>query len=171
MDTRSRRRMFLGVKRSRCVGLTTLPPSVSRLSRQCGILNIDQPFRPQQPESSWISHSSNGIANVLAENRIGDQPKTKQGIYSYCQGTGSVRYKIHKSCLNAWGSLRLSPSIQRLCREYFFTESNKPTVIHSHAIHLWQNGLVRISANGFQLKVFMLFTKYSHVFWSTQQSY
>jgi hypothetical protein len=26
-----------------CVGLTTLPPSMSRLSRQCGILNVSQP--------------------------------------------------------------------------------------------------------------------------------
>jgi hypothetical protein len=30
----------LGVKRSRCVGLTNLPPSMSRLFRQCGVLNI-----------------------------------------------------------------------------------------------------------------------------------
>jgi hypothetical protein len=33
----------------RCIGLTTLPPSVSRLSRQCGILNILQLYRPPRP--------------------------------------------------------------------------------------------------------------------------
>jgi hypothetical protein len=37
---------FWGAERGWCVGLTTLPPSMSRLYRHCGILNISQPYRP-----------------------------------------------------------------------------------------------------------------------------
>jgi hypothetical protein len=41
--------MFLGSKVRRCIGLTILPPPMNRLSRQCGILNISQPYRPPLP--------------------------------------------------------------------------------------------------------------------------
>jgi hypothetical protein len=49
MCTRSRKIMSLGSKARRCLGLTTLPPSVSRLSIQRGILNISHLDRAPQP--------------------------------------------------------------------------------------------------------------------------
>jgi hypothetical protein len=50
MSTRSRRNNVSGEKSSdRGARLTKLPPSVSRFSRHCGILNISQPYRPPWP--------------------------------------------------------------------------------------------------------------------------
>jgi hypothetical protein len=45
----SARKCFWGLERGLRVRLTTVPPSVSQLSRQCGILNVSQSYRPSRP--------------------------------------------------------------------------------------------------------------------------
>jgi hypothetical protein len=42
-------KIFLGSRARPARKAATLPPSVSRLYRQCGILSISQPYRPPRP--------------------------------------------------------------------------------------------------------------------------
>jgi hypothetical protein len=41
--------VFWEVKCGWCIGLITLPPSMSRFCRQCGLLSISQLYRPPRP--------------------------------------------------------------------------------------------------------------------------
>jgi hypothetical protein len=47
--TRDKWKCFCGIECGWCLRLTALPPSVSRLPRQCGILNISQPYSLPRP--------------------------------------------------------------------------------------------------------------------------
>jgi hypothetical protein len=65
------KKCFWGVKCGWCVVLTTLPPSTSRFSIQCGILNISQPYRPPRPVTG-ITFTLLSAVSITGEENAGD---------------------------------------------------------------------------------------------------
>jgi hypothetical protein len=79
---------FWGVEHGRCVGLTTPLPSMSRLCRQCGMLNISQPYRPPRTCYGDSFTLYFGVLHPVARalSRLLEEPSlatTVQDVYLY----------------------------------------------------------------------------------------
>jgi hypothetical protein len=63
-------------ERGRCVGLTILPPSVSRVSWQCRILNISQPYRTLRPVTRTALLFKHNLKRQSAWHRFTEMTET-----------------------------------------------------------------------------------------------
>jgi hypothetical protein len=69
----------------RCVELTALPPFVSRLSRQCEILNISQPYRPPQPVTGVALLFGDGVYFLWGTNWTVSTATSSQYLLVNCE--------------------------------------------------------------------------------------
>jgi hypothetical protein len=65
--------------------LTTLPSSVSQLSRQCGILNISQPYKPPRPVTGIALFYGDGVCFLRSTNWTVSTATSSQYLAVNCE--------------------------------------------------------------------------------------
>jgi hypothetical protein len=90
------------------VGLTTLPPSISRLSRQCGILNISQPYRPPRP----VNEDSFTFTTIVTS--IAFWADVKLYLVYFFPSVWMVHPRRQRTLLQLWMALRCIQATRHL---------------------------------------------------------
>jgi hypothetical protein len=86
VSIRNRKIVFLGVELGRSVRpKTTVPRSVSRLSRQCGIHNISQPYRTSRPRTGMFLLYGDGMCFLWGTNWAVSTATSSQYLAVNCE--------------------------------------------------------------------------------------
>jgi hypothetical protein len=98
------------------VGLTTLPPSMSRLSRQCGILNISQSYMPQRPITGTVLLFASSRRAFVSWN------------FERCTTAMSANTEVIANECNSWSAVPVSGRVGPLAQ----AAAPKYTVLGAH---------------------------------------